>query len=82
MLCGVRLTFALKRGPSLMGYNQYQAKRWQKVIHPPEDELERESDRPGWIRKYLELADLLIQRVQRRAELGHYKKSENRRHAA
>jgi len=64
-----------------MGESEYQAKRWQKVIHPPEDELEREereSDRPGWIRKYLELADLLIQRVQFRVERGAFRKGEDR----
>ena len=61
-----------------MGERECQAKRWQKVIHPPEDELERESERPGWIRKYLELADLLIQRVEHRVVRGAFGKSQDR----
>lgn len=75
-----------------MGDNEYQAKRWQKVIRPPEDELERDSDRPGWIRKYLDLADLMFRRVQQRIERstlrngneGHFPKPKDidRRNAA
>lgn len=41
---------------------------WQKIVGPARDELDNETGHPAWIRKYLDLADLLIQRVQHRLE--------------
>jgi len=41
---------------------------WQKIVAPAKDELENETGHPAWIRKYLDLADLMMARVQRRWE--------------
>jgi len=49
---------------------EHQFNPWQKIISPPEtpdeNEVEKETGHPAWIRKYLDLADLMIGRVQRR----------------
>jgi hypothetical protein len=51
-----------------MGNEEHQASQWQKIVQPQQDALEKESGRAGSIRKYLDLADLLIQRVQQEIE--------------
>ena len=49
--------------------NEHQSNPWQKIVGPAKkDELENETGHPAWIRKYLDLADLLMSRVQRRLE--------------
>jgi hypothetical protein len=69
-------------GRTEMGNEEHRASRWQKVIRPPTDEMEPESERPAFIRKYLDLADLLIKRVQRRVERSRLKSKQTRRNAA
>jgi hypothetical protein len=55
-----------------MGNNEDHAHQWQKITRPLEseleDELEKEVSPAWWARRYLDLADLLINRVQRRVE--------------
>ena len=68
-----------------MAKNEHQASQWQKIIRPPTDDVEKEeeeSERPGWIRKYLELADVLIQRAHYKIEEARLKNRTNRRKAA
>jgi hypothetical protein len=49
--------------------HEHQSNPWQKIVGPAKkDDLENETGQPAWIRKYLDLADLLISRVQRRLE--------------
>jgi hypothetical protein len=51
-----------------------QTHQWQKIVRPPDGELEDEVEKgggsPQWVRKYLDLADLLIKRVQDRVQRG------------
>jgi hypothetical protein len=62
---------------------EHHANPWQKIVSPVNDELDEETGHPAWIRKYLDLADLLIKRVQSRLERTSIKKRErNRRDAA
>ncbi len=69
-------------GRTNMGNEEHQASQWQKVTRPPSDGLEADSDRPAWIRKYLDLADLLIKRVQDRVARNRLKAGQGRRKAA
>lgn len=62
--------------------NEHQFNPWQKIVGPAKDELENEMGDPAWIRKYLDLADLLIQRVQRRLERSPVRRVRPRRDAA
>ena len=55
---------------------------WQKIVNPLNDELEQETGHPGWIRKYLDLADLLIKRAQRRWERTAVRRKQDERNAA
>jgi len=71
-----------KWGRTEMGNEEHPASRWQKVIRPPTDEIESESDHPAFIRKYLDLADLLIKRVQNRVERSRLNSRQTRRKAA
>jgi hypothetical protein len=69
-----------------MENREHQASQWQKIIRPPkdkwEDEVQSEGNPPGWIRKYLDLADLLIRRAQRRVERSRLRSGGNYRDAA
>lgn len=80
------MAFALtKRGRTEMGKNEHQASQWQKIIRPATEEVEEdegEGERPGLIRRYLELADLLIKRAQTRIEGARLKNRTNHRKAA
>jgi hypothetical protein len=59
----------MKTGRTARDTNEHQSNPWQKIVGPAKkDELENEAGHPAWIRKYLDLADLLISRVQRRLE--------------
>lgn len=62
--------------------SQHQSNPWQKIVGPAKDELENETGHPAWIRKYLDLADLLIQRVQRRLERSPVRRGRPRRDVA
>jgi len=55
---------------------------WQKIVGPAKDEPENETEHAAWVRKYLDLADLLITRVQRRLESTPLRRGRARRHAA
>ncbi len=47
----------------MLGKKKYFVNDAERPAQSAEDEqLERESEQPGWIRKYLDLADLLIRR--------------------
>lgn len=49
--------------------SEHQSNPWQKIVGPAKkDELDNETGHTAWIRKYLDLADLLISRAQRRWE--------------
>jgi hypothetical protein len=71
-----------KWGRTDTGSEEHPASRWQKVIRPPTEEMEPESERPAFIRRYLDLADLLIKRVQNRVERSRLKTRSSRRKAA
>lgn len=61
------LPFMLKfRGRTEEENSEHQSNPWQKIVGPAKDELEGETGHPAWIRKYLDLADVLMTRVQRR----------------
>jgi len=65
-----------------MENHEHQASQWQKIIRPPdgplEDAVESEGIPPGWARKYLDLADLLIKRVQARLERSQLRRRRHR----
>lgn len=56
------------RGRTKEESSEYLSDPWQKIVGPAKDELENETRQPAWIRRYLDLADLMMQRVQRRWE--------------
>lgn len=62
--------------------SEHQSNPWQKIVGPAKDELENETGHPAWIRRYLDLADLLIQRVQRRLECTPVRRVRPRRDVA
>ena len=61
---------------------EHQAHPWQKIITPPEEEVDIESGYRAWTRKYLDLADLLMRRVQRRWQRTSLRRRGNYRDAA
>lgn len=73
----------MKTGRTEGDTNEHQSNPWQKIVGPAKkDELENETGHPAWIRKYLDLADLLISRVQRRWERTAVRRGRARRDAA
>lgn len=62
--------------------NEHQSNPWQKIVGPARDELDNEGGQPAWIRKYLDLADLLISRVQHRLERSALHRRRRHRDAA
>jgi hypothetical protein len=64
-----------------MGNKEHQASHWQKIVRPAESGPNG-GEPPGWIRRYLDLADLLIRRVQRRMERTKVSNPPTRRDAA
>lgn len=69
-------------GQIKMGNQEHQAKPWQKIVSPPENETQNASEPAGWIGRYLDLADVLIRRVQRRIERTHFQRGPRNRDAA
>ena len=65
-----------------MGNKEHQASPWQKIIRMPDDEVENDGGLSAWIRRYLDLADLLLQRVQHRTEHNPYRHHDGQRGAA
>jgi hypothetical protein len=61
---------------------EHPAKPWQKIVRPAENELPNGSEPPAWISRYLELADVMIRRVQRRMERTQLRKGPRHRDAA
>jgi len=52
-----------KRAESVMGEKKFRA---QLVRSPDERRINPDGDKPPWVRRYLELADLLLERAERR----------------
>lgn len=65
-----------------MGKKEHQARPWQKIVTPAEDEIQSGNEPAGWVRRYLDLADLLMRRVQRRIERRTLRDGARRRDAA
>lgn len=65
-----------------MGSKQRQARPWQKIVSPPENEVQNGSEPTGLVRRYLDLADVLIRRVQRRMERTQFRNGTRHRDAA
>lgn len=61
---------------------EHPAKPWQKIVRPAENELPTGSEPPAWIRRYLDLADVFLRRVQRRMERTQVKHGRRHRDAA
>lgn len=65
-----------------MGNGEHQTKPWQKIVSPPENEIQNGSEPAGWVGRYLDLADVLIRRVQRRLERPNFRSKSRHRDAA
>ena len=55
---------------------------WQKIVSPANDEIVTEPGYPAWIHKYLDLADLLMRRVQAKLERNALRRGRRHRDAA
>jgi hypothetical protein len=77
------LPFTLMSRGRAEGENQeHQSNPWQKIVSPPDDDFEKETGHPAWIRKYLDLADLMMRRVQQRLEQTPFRRRPRHRDAA
>ena len=72
----------ISRGRTEGESKEHQSKPWQKIVSPANDELATEPGYPAWIHKYLDLADLLIKRVQAKLERNTLRRGRRHRDAA
>ena len=74
----------VRRGRSEREKAERQFNPWQKIVSPPDGEVDvdKETGDPAWIHKYLDLADLLMRRVQAKWERAPFRRLRRRRDAA
>ena len=72
----------INRGRTEGENKEHQSTPWQKIISPANEEYGTEPGYPAWIHKYLDLADLLIKRVQSKLERNALRRGRKHRDAA
>ena len=58
----------MSRGRTTGEKGERQFNPWQKIVRPGDDEVATEKGYVAWVHKYLDLADLMMKRVQTRLE--------------
>ena len=72
----------MSRGRTEREQKERQLNPWQKIVSPGSDEVATEKGYLAWIHKYLDLADLLMRRVQTRLERNALGRGRRHRDAA
>jgi len=72
----------MNRGRTAKEKEERQSNPWQKIVSPVNEEVATEPGYPAWIHKYLDLADLMMRRVQAKLDRNALRRVRRHRNAA